>query len=204
MKKGEDRRRLLYKNRYLYAMLLLPLIYFILFKYKPMYGILIAFKDFKVREGILGSAFAGLKYFRQFLEDPDFWNAFKNTIYLSLWQILICFPVPILFALFVNEIRWGKLKGLVQRVCCFPHFVSVVVTVSLMITLVSRDGLVNQIVMAFGVLNPICWIRHGFGHYMLSQISGRKWGGAPSYIWRQFPEWIRNCMRLVKLMEVEG
>ena len=150
MKKGEDRRRLLYKNRYLYAMLLLPLIYFILFKYKPMYGILIAFKDFKVREGILGSAFAGLKYFRQFLEDPDFWNAFKNTIYLSLWQILICFPVPILFALFVNEIRWGKLKGLVQRVCCFPHFVSVVVTVSLMITLVSRDGLVNQIVMAFG------------------------------------------------------
>lgn len=103
MKKGEDRRRLLYKNRYLYAMLLLPLIYFILFKYKPMYGILIAFKDFKVREGILGSAFAGLKYFRQFLEDPDFWNAFKNTIYLSLWQILICFPVPILFALLLMK-----------------------------------------------------------------------------------------------------
>lgn len=150
MKKGAYRRRLLYKNRYLYAMMLLPVIYFILFKYKPMYGILIAFKDFKVREGILGSAFAGLKYFRQFWEDPDFWNAFKNTVFLSLWQILICFPVPVLFALLVNEIRWGKLKGLVQRVCCFPHFVSVVVTVSLMITLVSRDGLVNQIVMAFG------------------------------------------------------
>ena len=66
MKKGAYRRRLLYKNRYLYAMMLLPVIYFILFKYKPMYGILIAFKDFKVREGILGSAFAGLKYFRQF------------------------------------------------------------------------------------------------------------------------------------------
>lgn len=150
MKKGAYRRRLLYKNRYLYAMMLLPVIYFILFKYKPMYGILIAFKDFKVREGILGSAFAGLKYFRQFWEDPDFWNAFKNTVFLSLWQILICFPVPVLFALLVNEIRWGKLKGLVQRVCCFPHFVSVVVTVSLMITLVSRDGLVNQIVMVFG------------------------------------------------------
>ena len=150
MKKGAYRRRLLYKNRYLYAMMLLPVIYFILFKYKPMYGILIAFKDFKVREGMLGSAFAGLKYFRQFWEDPDFWNAFKNTVFLSLWQILICFPVPVLFALLVNEIRWGKLKGLVQRVCCFPHFVSVVVTVSLMITLVSRDGLVNQIVMAFG------------------------------------------------------
>lgn len=150
MKRSEKTGRLLYKNRYLYAMMLLPVLYFILFKYKPMYGILIAFKDFKVREGILGSAWTGLKYFRQFCADPDFWNAFKNTVLLSLWQILICFPVPILFALLVNEIRWGKLKGLVQRVCCFPHFVSVVVTVSLMITLVSKDGLVNQIVMAFG------------------------------------------------------
>lgn len=142
--------RRLYRSRYLYAMMLLPLLFFILFKYKPMYGILIAFKDFKVREGILGSAWAGLKYFRQFLADPDFWNAFKNTVLLSFWQILICFPVPILFALLVNEIRSKKLKGLVQRVCCFPHFVSVVVTVSLMMTLVSRDGLVNQIVVALG------------------------------------------------------
>ncbi len=131
-------------------MLLLPMVYFLLFKYKPMYGILIAFKDYKVREGIMGSAWAGLKYFKLFLSDPDFINAFKNTITLSFWQILICFPVPIIFALLVNEVRSGKLKGLVQRVCCFPHFVSVVVTVSLMITLVSKDGLVNQIVLALG------------------------------------------------------
>lgn len=144
------RRRLLYQNRYLYAMLFFPLLYFILFKYKPMYGILIAFKDFQVREGILGSDWAGWKYFRQFLSDPDFHNAFKNTVLLSLWQIAICFPVPIVFALLVNEVKSRKLKGLVQRVCCFPHFVSVVVTVSLLITLVSRDGLVNQIVTALG------------------------------------------------------
>lgn len=147
---GGKRRRILYKNRFLYAMIFLPMVYFILFKYKPMYGILIAFKDFKVRQGIMGSAWAGLKYFKQFLNDPDFHNAFKNTILLSFWQILICFPVPILFALMVNEIRSSKLKGLVQRVCCLPHFVSVVVTVSLMITLVSKDGLVNQIVVALG------------------------------------------------------
>ncbi|MDO4292338.1 MAG: sugar ABC transporter permease [Eubacteriales bacterium] len=150
MKKKGEVKRLLYKNRYLYIMLLFPLIYFILFKYKPMYGVLIAFKNFKVREGILGSDWAGLKYFQQFLEDPDFWNAFKNTVILSLWQIVICFPVPILFALLVNEIRWGKMKGLVQRVCCFPHFVSVVVAISLMMTLVSKDGLVNQIVVTMG------------------------------------------------------
>ena len=150
MTKKKNRKKLLYKNRYLYAMMFFPVVYFVLFKYKPMYGILIAFKNFKVREGILGSQWAGLKYFKQFLSDPDFWTAFKNTIMLSFWQILICFPVPILFALLVNEIRWGKLKGLVQRVCCFPHFVSVVVAVSLMMTLVSKDGLVNQIVVNLG------------------------------------------------------
>lgn len=142
--------RKLYKNRYLYGMMFLPIVFFVLFKYKPMYGILIAFKDFKVREGIMGSEWAGFKYFQQFLSDPDFWNAFKNTVLLSIWQILICFPIPILFALLVNEIRWTRLKGLVQRVCCFPHFVSVVVAVSLMMTLVSKDGLVNQIITAFG------------------------------------------------------
>ena len=150
MTKKKNRKKLLYKNRYLYAMMFFPVVYFVLFKYKPMYGILIAFKNFKVREGILGSQWAGLKYFKQFWSDPDFWTAFKNTIMLSFWQILICFPVPILFALLVNEIRWGKLKGLVQRVCCFPHFVSVVVAVSLMMTLVSKDGLVNQIVVNLG------------------------------------------------------
>ena len=150
MTKKMNRKKLLYKNRYLYAMMFFPVVYFVLFKYKPMYGILIAFKNFKVREGILGSQWAGLKYFKQFWSDPDFWTAFKNTIMLSFWQILICFPVPILFALLVNEIRWGKLKGLVQRVCCFPHFVSVVVAVSLMMTLVSKDGLVNQIVVNLG------------------------------------------------------
>lgn len=150
MTKKKNRKKLLYKNRYLYAMMFFPVVYFVLFKYKPMYGILIAFKNFKVREGILGSQWAGLKYFKQFWSDPDFWTAFKNTIMLSFWQILICFPVPILFALMVNEIRWSKLKGLVQRVCCFPHFVSVVVAVSLMMTLVSKDGLVNQIVVGLG------------------------------------------------------
>lgn len=150
MIKGVDIQKKLYKNRYLYGMMLIPLVYFLLFKYRPMYGVIIAFKDYKVKEGILGSAWVGLKYFRQFLSDPDFYNAFKNTLILGVLQIVICFPVPILFALLVNEIRSNKLKGLVQRICCFPHFISIVVVVSLMMTMVSKDGLVNQIVLAFG------------------------------------------------------
>ena len=77
MTKKKNRKKLLYKNRYLYAMMFFPVVYFVLFKYKPMYGILIAFKNFKVREGILGSQWAGLKYFKQFWSDPDFGQRLK-------------------------------------------------------------------------------------------------------------------------------
>lgn len=138
------------RSKYLYMMLLLPLVYFVLFKYKPMYGVLIAFKDFKVKEGIMGSDWVGLEHFVSFLTDPEFFTIFKNTIILSVTQILICFPIPVIFALFINEIRGKKLKGLVERVSCFPHFISVVVVVSVLMTFVSKEGLANQIIVAFG------------------------------------------------------
>ena len=103
------------QSKYLYLLLFLPLVYFVIFKYVPMYGILIAFKDFKVKEGIWGSAWVGLEHFKEFLTDPNFFTIFKNTIILSLLQIAICFPFPIIFALFVNEMRCQPVKNLVER-----------------------------------------------------------------------------------------
>lgn len=138
------------QSKYLYVLLILPIIYFVIFKYVPIYGVIIAFKDFKVRDGIWGSAWVGLEHFREFIRDPDFLNVFKNTIILSLMQIAICFPIPIIFALFVNETRSKAIKGLVERVSCFPHFISVVVVISVLTTFVSKDGLVNQAVLLFG------------------------------------------------------
>lgn len=138
------------KNKYLYLLLLLPIIYFIIFKYKPMYGVIIAFKDYSVRKGIMGSPWVGLDNFKAFLTDPNFFTIFKNTIILGVMQIVFCFPIPIIFALMVNEVRNKKLKGIVERISCFPHFISLVVVISVLSTFVSKEGLVNQIVMAFG------------------------------------------------------
>ncbi len=172
------------KNRYLYLLMLLPMTYFVLFKYRPMYGILIAFKDFKVKKGILGSPWIGFENFTTFLTDENFLNIFKNTISLSLLQILICFPIPILFALLVNEIKSKSLKGLVERVSCFPHFISVVVVVSLMSSLVTKDGLINQIVVAFGgqaksYMLDAAWFRP---LYILSDIWQETGWGAIIYL----------------------
>lgn len=143
-------RKRLRQSKYLYLLLLLPLVYFIVFKYVPMYGVIIAFKDFRVREGIMGSSWVGLEHFREFLTDPNFAVIFKNTIILSLLQIVICFPFPIIFALFVNEMRCTPVKNLVERVSCFPHFISTVVVISVLTIFVSKDGLVNQIIAALG------------------------------------------------------
>lgn len=138
------------QSKYLYFLLLLPMIYFIIFKYVPIYGVLIAFKDFKIRQGIWGSSWVGFENFTDFFKDPNFFTVFKNTIILSLLQILICFPVPIIFALFVNENRNKAVKSLVERVSCFPHFISVVVVVSMLTTFVSKDGIINQLIVVLG------------------------------------------------------
>lgn len=98
----------------------------------------------------MGSPWVGFKHFISFLTDPGFLDIFSNTITLSVLSIVICFPIPVIFALFVNEIRSRRLKGLVERVSCFPHFISVVVVVSVLMTFVSKDGLVNQIAAACG------------------------------------------------------
>lgn len=143
-------RKRMKDSKYLYCLLLLPILYFIVFKYVPIYGVLIAFKDFKIRDGILGSSWVGFQNFADFLGDPNFFTVLKNTVLLSLLQILFCFPIPVIFALFVNESKSKFVKSLVERVSCFPHFISVVVVVSMLTSFVSKDGIINQLIVAFG------------------------------------------------------
>lgn len=143
-------RHELYRCRYLYLMIALPVAYFLLFKYVPMYGIVIAFENFKIRKGYFGSEWVGLTHFRKYLADPSFWLLVRNTLLLSLWQILIAFPIPILFALFVNELPGKRFKELVQNVSYLPHFISVVVVVSMLTMFCSKDGIINDAIAAFG------------------------------------------------------
>ncbi|WP_407927832.1 ABC transporter permease [Gracilibacillus suaedae] len=128
-----------------------PILYFIIFKYVPMFGAVIAFKDYNVVEGILGSPWAGLKHFENFFSNPVAWDLIKNTLFLSLYQLAVTFPLPIILALALNEIKNGIFKRSVQMFTYAPYFISTVVIVSMIILLLSpRSGIINEFLELFG------------------------------------------------------
>ncbi len=120
-------------------MILPVLVYFIIFHYVPMYGILLAFKDYKIKLGILGSPWVGLKYFERFFSTYNFWNLIQNTLTLSVYSLLVGFPIPIIFALCLNYLRKRRLKKTVQMISYAPHFISTVVICS-MITMFTTQN----------------------------------------------------------------
>lgn len=135
----------------LYVMLILPVTYLIIFAYLPMGGAVIAFKDYSIRGGIWGSDWVGLKHFKNFFTTPDFKILMRNTLALSLYSLIISFPMPILLALAINEMRGRHYKKVVQMVTYLPYFISTVVLVGIMQNIFSiRTGLVNNIITALG------------------------------------------------------
>jgi putative aldouronate transport system permease protein len=148
--KKNSKLRLLLNNYQLYLFLLPALIYFIVFHYFPMYGVLIAFKDFVAPLGIMGSPWVGLKHFERFFESYQFWNLIQNTFSLSVLQLIIGFPLPIVLALMMNQIRYEKYKRFVQTVVYAPHFISVVVLAGMIYVFFSNNGLINNLIMIFG------------------------------------------------------
>ncbi len=133
------------KNKYIYLIVLPVVVYLIIFAYKPMYGVVIAFKDFKGTRGIWGSPWVGLKHFRDFFSDIYFWRLLRNTFLISLY-----FPVPILFALLLNEVRAVWYKKLIQTSSYLPHFISMVIICSLIRQFSYSNGLFNDIAEFFG------------------------------------------------------
>lgn len=141
------------RNWQVYLMLLPVAVFFIIFCYAPMYGILLAFKDYKVLKGIMGSPWADplTKYFVQFFSSPYFKRVVSNTIILSLESLIFSFPLPILLALSINEVRSVKYKKFVQNITYAPHFLSTLVLVGLMRAFCNADyGIVNIIIRSLG------------------------------------------------------
>ncbi|TDF94850.1 ABC transporter permease [Paenibacillus piri] len=135
----------------LYVMLFLPLLWYAVFKYIPMYGIVIAFKDFSASKGILGSPWAGLKHFERFFESSYFWDLVWNTLSLSLYSLALGFPIPILLALIINELQKKWFRKWLQNVTYIPHFLSLVVIVGMLnIFLHPQTGKVNQLISFLG------------------------------------------------------
>ena len=151
----------LYLQRYwpLYAMMALPLIYFIVFKYLPMFGNVLAFRRYRPGMGPWGTEWVGLRYFRRFFQDPAFWSAFRNTLLLSLLNLAINFPIPILFAILLNEVRNFRYKKLVQTVSYMPRFVSTVVVIAIISDLLSpSSGVINHFLSSLSGNEPIYYM----------------------------------------------
>lgn len=125
-------RRSWKKYKYLYILILPGMIYLLIFRYIPMYGLAIAFQDFTVFNGVFKSSFKGLDNFKVLMSNSMFWLAFKNTIRISLLRILFAFPAPIIFALLLNEIAFRRYRRIVQTISYLPHFVSWVVLAGLL------------------------------------------------------------------------
>lgn len=135
----------------LYILILPALIYFLIFCYAPMYGIQLAFKDYNALLGITKSPWVGFDHFIRFFRSYQFEKLLKNTISLSLWQLILGFPIPVILALSLNYARNAKFKRFVQTITYAPHFISIVVLVGMLnIFFAIKGGIVNQIITAFG------------------------------------------------------
>ncbi|WP_155059393.1 ABC transporter permease [Streptomyces blattellae] len=151
-------RRALRRDWQLYSLVVLPLLFFLVFRYLPMLGNVIAFRRFEPGGSIFGEEWVGLRYVEMFLTDPTFWQVFRNTLWLGGLTLVFCFPIPIILALLLNEVRRRSLKRFVQSVSYLPHFLSIVIVAGITMQMLATDGPVNHILGWFGH-DPIRFIQ---------------------------------------------
>lgn len=173
--------RRIWNYRYMYLFLLPAIIWYFVFCYLPMYGVLLAFKDYKYNLGIWGSPWAGMKYLEAFINSYDFWNIIKNTLTISFLKLFIGFPAPIILALMLNEIKNTRFKKFVQTASYLPYFVSWVVVVTLMTKFLSpNNGVINSLLGSWFGTEPIFFLGEPAYFYPLVLLSdiwkGVGWG----------------------------
>lgn len=167
------------KNSQLYMLLLPGFIILIIFKYVPMYGVLMAFQNYSFTKGIIGSQWIGFEYFQRFFSSYQFWQQIKNTIGLSVYQLILTFPIPIVVALMLNQLTKEKTKKFMQTVLYAPYFISTVVLVGMMYTVLSpSSGIITKLIVALGGKPIYFFAEPGwFSHlYVLSSVwQGTGW-----------------------------
>ncbi len=150
-KHSSGMRAYFWKRRWLYLMCLPGLAFLIIFKYIPMYGVIMAFQDFSFKKGIFGSPFNHFAHFQQLFTSTKFFQVFSNSLLLSITRLIFSFPIPILLALLINEIRWMPYKKVSQTLMYLPHFLSWIVLGGITTNFLSMtDGLVNDLIAALG------------------------------------------------------
>lgn len=136
-------------NKYLYLMIIPVMAFFLIFAYGPMYGVIIAFKDFAPLKGILGSRWVGFKYFHDFFTSIYAWRTIKNTLSISFLDLFFGFPAPIILALLLNEVKNKIFKKTVQTISYMPHFISLIVVCGLIVDFTQANGLINDVLSFF-------------------------------------------------------
>ncbi|MCD5155642.1 sugar ABC transporter permease [Enterococcus gallinarum] len=147
----QDLKKDLKKHKWLYVMLIIPVIFVVIWNYWPMYGVIIAFKDYSPAFGILGSPWVGLKHFERFFASYFFLEIIVNTLRLSLYSLLVSVPLPIILALLFNELNRKWFKSTAQTISYIPNFISVVVVIGMVqFFFSSQDGMINMLLNTFG------------------------------------------------------
>lgn len=153
-KKESNRKKVILRdlrmNYSVYLMAIPVIIYFFIFHYLPMGGILMAFQDYSIKKGILGSRWVGLQNFATFFTSVNFWRLLRNTLLISFYGLLFSFPLPIIFALCLNEVRNKRFKKSIQTISYLPYFISVVVVVGILRDFTKSNGALTQLVIALG------------------------------------------------------
>lgn len=169
------RKRILnniWQNRYIYLMVIPVLVYMALLKYLPMYFLRASFYDFKLLKGFEGSKYVGLKWFERLLSSPEIWQYIRNTLTLNGLSLLICFPMPLVFALLLNEVHNKPYKKIVQTISYMPHFVSTVVLVSMINNILSPSlGTLAKIYKLMG-MTPVNFLSNPDYFYGINIVSG--------------------------------
>ncbi|MDQ0655963.1 sugar ABC transporter permease [Paenibacillus sp. W2I17] len=143
------------RDRFLYLLALPGIVFFILFKYVPMWGIVISFQDYSPYQGMWASSWVGFKHYIRFFSNPDFLILFRNTMAINLLSLIFFFPLPILLSVMMNELRGNKFRKTIQSIVYLPHFLSWVIIVGITFLLLSTgEGIINQLLVAAG-LNKI-------------------------------------------------
>lgn len=182
--KYESVRKSLKKDWQLYTFLILPVIYLIVFQYLPMVGNAIAFRRFMPGGSMIGEEFVGLRYFQMFWNDRTFWRVFRNTVSIGGLTLLFNFPIPIIFALLLNELKSVKFKRFVQTASYLPHFISMVIVAGMIMEMFSANGIINQMIQWFGG-DPIIFMQRAEWFrtiYVGSDIWQRTGWGAILYL----------------------
>lgn len=173
--KQEKRERLVrdIKNaKYLYLLIIPVLIHLLIFRYGPMYGIVMGFKDYKIGDGIWGSKWVGLKHFRTLFNSYDFYLILRNSLLLNIYSVIFQFPIPIILALMLNEVRNAHFKKTVQSILYLPHFLSWVILAGIIMQMLSPStGIVNSFIKFFGG-EPIYFLADKFWWVVTYIVSG--------------------------------